>query len=328
MKQLLRISICLFFLASISACKSEPKKQAVVETPVKQRLVPPFNVDNAYASVEKQLSFGHRYPGSEGQKKMISYISEELKKQGAKVYTQDYKVSFLGVKDAPATNIIGSFNPEATKRVMLCAHWDSRLIAEKDEDPAKQNDPIMGADDGATGTGALLEIARIIKEHGIDIGVDLVFFDAEDQGDNNEGWCLGSDYWGQNPHVPDYRAKYGILLDMIGAKGAQFGREANSQRYARSVMDKVWNLAQQMGYSNYFQDYNSGAIEDDHVHVMEHRKFPVIDIINRPIREGAPDFGHYHHTHKDDISIVDKNVMKAVGQVVTAVLYRENNGKF
>lgn len=336
MKNITKICTLLLLGMAISftACKTDGKKAASTENipAPKQRKVPSFRADSAYQFVVDQLTFGVRYPGSEGQQKMINYITSKMKGYGAKVYTQDFRVDFLGLKDQPATNIIASFNPEVSKRVLLCAHWDSRYIAEKDADPAMQKKPIMGADDGATGTAALIEIARLIKENGIDIGIDLVFFDAEDQGDDssNTTWCLGSQYWSKNPHVSGYKAKFGILLDMVGAKGAQFGREYYSANFpgTKRVQDKVWQLAQAMGYGDYFQDFDAGGVMDDHYYVNQVRGIPTIDIINRPVGTTEHGFGHYHHTHKDDISIVDKRTLKVVGQVVTAVIYNESSGKF
>ncbi len=322
------LAVCLGCLVG---CKTDTsKKDKVDTTPTKQRKVPSFSADSTYRFVEEQLAFGVRYPGSEGQQKMIDYLSQKLEGYGAKVVKQDFQVNFLDQKDITATNIIASYNPKQSKRVLLAAHWDSRMIAEKDEDPIRQKQPIMGADDGATGTAALLEIARLIHTHGIDIGIDLVFFDAEDQGDDSDAttWCLGSQYWTKHPHKNGYKAKYGILLDMIGAKGAKFGREYYSTQYAGPVLNKVWKLAQAMGYGDYFQDFDAKGVMDDHFYIIENLRIPTIDIINRPIGTTKHGFGHYHHTHKDNIDIVDKRSLKVVGQVVTAVIYNESSGKF
>lgn len=142
---------------------------------------------------------------------------------------------------------------------MLCAHWDTRPYA--DEDEAKHHrTPIDGANDGASGVGVLLEIARQLQKQAPTIGVDIVFFDAEDYGtpDFYEGthrsdtWCLGSQYWGRIPHVPDYKARFGILLDMVGGKNASFYYEAYSKNTAHTAMQKIWDAAHRIGYGNYF----------------------------------------------------------------------------
>ena len=133
-------------------------------------------------------------------------------------------------------NIIAVFNPEQDKRVLLCAHWDSRFIADNDTQNIDQ--PILGANDGGSGVGILLEIARQIKLKPINIGVDIVLFDIEDQGQpNNSGnpiphsWCLGAQYWSMKPHVENYFADYGILLDMVGSKSATFTQEFTSRKF-------------------------------------------------------------------------------------------------
>ena len=335
LNKLKRITTYLLLLALVvgySSCKTDNTSDAkpVVEKP--RVKVPKFNGDVAYEYTEKQLSFGHRIPGTPEHKATKDWYVEKLKAAGAEVQVQEFKASFLGLKDKESYNIIASFNPNHSHRIMLAAHWDSRLIAEKDEDKSMQDKPIMGADDGATGTAILLHLAEVIQNNPIDLGVDIVLFDAEDQGDSGDNmtWCLGSQYWGNNPHTPNYKAKFGILLDMVGSKDAQFGYENYSLVNAGNELMKIWKLAQGMGYSDFFQDYNGFRVMDDHFHVMEKRGFPMVDIINMPkdVASGDTSFGHYHHTHKDNIDIVSKRTLKVVGQVVTAVIYKESDGSF
>ena len=335
MKHLSILILSLSLLLGFSSCKNDTPSESTTKPAMqKPRVkVPKFDGDKAYALVEKQLSFGHRIPGTPEHKATKDWYVDQLKATGAEVQVQEFKASFLGIEDKESYNIIASFNPKNTHRVMLAAHWDSRLIAEKDEDKSMQEKPIMGADDGATGTAILLQIANMIKENPIDLGIDIVLFDAEDQGDskgNETSWCLGSQYWGKNPHVPNYKAKFGILLDMVGAKDAQFGKEGYSRTRAGVQLEKIWALAKGMGYSDYFQDFDAGGITDDHKYVMDYRKFPMVDIINTPKdpTSGDTSFGHYHHTHKDNIDIVSKRTLKVVGQVLTAVIYKESDGSF
>ena len=329
MSNLLR-KLSFIFLVSlfIVSCKTDTVKDVVEEAPVTKRRVPKFNVENAYASVEKQVAFGPRYPGTQAHRDLIDYLSSELKKYTDKIIEQDFKASFLDEKNVDATNIIGIINPDKKKRLLLCAHFDTRKIAEKDEDESMQNKPILGADDGASGISVLLEIARLIKENGIDIGIDFVFFDAEDNGDTgtNNNWCLGAKHWSKNPHKKGYTAEFGILLDLVGAKNAEFGKEYESQRSAGKYVNSIWDLAGKMSYGNYFLDMQSGRVEDDHVHVIQNLKIPMLDIINMSRTEGREGFDHYHHTHKDNLDIIDKNTLKAVGKVVTAAIYNFSNG--
>ena len=324
---IIRISLFIALVAFVSSCKPDKATTtAPVEEKVIRRKVPKFDQEKAYANVAKQVDFGPRYPGTKAHRDLINYLSGEMKKYTDEVIEQDFKVNFLDEKNVDATNIIGIVNPDRKKRILLCAHFDTRKIAEKDEDASKQNDPILGADDGGSGIGVLLEIARLIKENGIDIGVDFVLFDAEDNGSEGKGWCLGSEYWSRNPHVDNYKANFGILLDLVGAKNAEFGYEQNSVYAAKNYLDKVWTLAERMSFGNYFKKVNAGGVTDDHVAIINNLGIPTIDIINMSQMNGRKGFGHYHHTHKDNMDIIDKDVLKAVGKVVTAAVYNFNNG--
>ena len=324
-----RAFVCAILLASlVTACKSDPVPAPTEEVKTKRRKVPKFDQEKAYQNIEAQVNFGPRYPGTDAHKKLTKYLTAELGKYTDKVVEQDFVVDFLDEKNVNATNIIGIINPNVKKRILLGAHFDTRKIAEKDEDPAMQNKPILGADDGGSGVGVLLEIARIIKESGIDIGIDIILFDAEDNGDDGTGWCLGSEHWAKNPHIKNYKADFGILVDLVGAKNAEFGKEENSMNGAGTYVNKIWQLADRMSYSNYFINMSPGPVMDDHVNVMLFRKIPMVDIINMSRQNDREGFGHYHHTHDDNMDIIDKNTLRAVGKVVTATIYNYNNGTF
>lgn len=312
-------------------CKSDSAKTTEADIPEKviRRKVPKFDNEKAYNNIEKQVAFGHRYPGTQAHKDLIKHLTAELTKYTDKVITQDFKVDFLDEKGVDATNIIGVVNPERKKRILLCAHFDTRKIAEKDEDPEMQDQPILGADDGGSGVGVLLEIARLVKENDIDVGVDFILFDAEDNGSTaggNNSWCLGSAHWAKTPHVKDYEAEFGILLDLVGAKDAEFGKEQSSLESAGVYVNKIWTLAERMKFSNYFINFESGSVMDDHVNIINYRRIPMVDIINMSNLNDRKGFGHYHHTQKDNMEIIDKNTLRAVGKVVTATLYNFNNG--
>lgn len=321
---LLLCGISLF----VSSCREEPtKNKSNTKLSFEEFDAPLLNEDSIYQYIEDQLSFGHRVPGFEEHKACKDYLVNHLKRQGANVQVQEFTSNFLSVENAPSFNIIASFNPSASKRILLAAHWDSRLIAEKDEEVNMKNKPIMGADDGASGTAVLLELARVLNARSTSyLGVDIMLFDAEDQGTDGGGWCQGSKFWASSPHDPNYFAEYGILLDMVGAEGAQFGYEAYSEQYGLKYLDKVWGLAEFLGYGDLFVKTKTGPIMDDHYYVMT-RGIPMIDIINRPMKTESG-FGHYHHTHKDDISIISKENLRKVGHVISQVIYREESGKF
>lgn len=327
------LNLCFGLLISflvLSACKSDPAPKTDSSKKVRVK-VPVFNGDNAYAAIEKQLSFGYRIPGTTEHEACKDWLVDELKGHGLKVNVQKFKEKIYTGQEMQGYNIIAQHNPKHKKRVVLAAHWDSRFIADKDKDASNHDKPIYGADDGASGVAALLEIARLINENPIDMGVDIILFDIEDQGNMNgiqETWALGSQYWAKNKVPKKYNADFGILLDMIAAKGARFGKESNSMNYAANYMNKVWKLAQNMGYADLFQDYQAGGIADDHLY-MNRAGIPTIDIINIPNPQNRESsFGHYHHTVDDNIDIIDKRNLRIVGQVVTAVLYKYSDGSF
>jgi glutaminyl-peptide cyclotransferase len=282
---------------------------------------PNFNADSAYACIVKQVSFGPRVPGSAAQQKCANYLIAEMKKCSDTVFVQKANVlQPVSNKKYPCINIIGSINPSATNRILLLAHWDSRAWA--DEDTKDKLKPIDAADDGGSGVAVLLEIAKQMKANRPkDLGVDFLLVDVEDMGKtewSGESYCLGTQYWAKNPHIAGYKAQFGICLDMVGAKNARFPLEAYSATHASSVQQKIWNAASRIGYSGYFVNENGDSIEDDHVPINEIINIPCVDIINLKYPHG---FGDHWHTHADNLSVIDKNTLKAVGQTVMQVIY-------
>jgi len=293
-------------------------------------VVPQFSADSAYSFIEKQLAFGPRVPNTEPHVACASWLEEKMSSYGAEVIVQNEKlVAFNGTR-LNSFNIIAQFQPQKANRLLLMAHWDSRPYADHDPDPEKRNHPIPGANDGASGVGVLLEIARQMGQSPCSMGIDIILFDAEDYGVPDhldiewkaDSWCLGSQYWANNPHKKDYYARYGILLDMVGAKDALFTQEEVSHFYARSVLDQVWKTARQLGYGSYFSFEKTAQIIDDHRYVNEIIGIPSIDIIQYD-HGTESNFGSYWHTHNDDISTIDKNTLKAVGETVMHVIYSE-----
>ncbi len=303
------------------------------EKPLKTVSIPRFEKDSAFRFVEKQVAFGPRVPNSEAHRKCKEWLVGQFKSFGAKVVEQDFQAKAYTGKMLEGTNIIAQFQPGRKKRILLAAHWDSRHIADSPLSTERKDEPILGADDGGSGVAVLLEVGRQLHANPIEMGVDIILFDAEDYGQSNdeqaaqESWCLGSQYWARHLHKKGYRPKYGILLDMVGAKGARFGKGQVSMNYAPKVMNKTWKLAKNMGYGNYFVDVRSNGVTDDHYFVNTIAKIPMIDIINKPL-ETETGFGNHWHTHNDNIKVIDKRTLRAVGQVMLAVTYREANGTF
>ncbi len=318
----------LFAAAMISCSQNPSSSSAKVESqPVKQQNVPAFDADSAWVFVENQVKFGPRVPNSEAHVACGNYLTSELKRFGAQVYEQEATLTAYNGTQLKAKNIIGSFNPENSKRVLLFAHWDSRPYADHDKDPANHKKPIDGADDGASGVGVLLEMARQFSIKSPAIGIDIIFFDAEDYGTpefvkeyKENTWCLGAQFWAKNPHVKGYKADFGILLDMVGAKNASFFKEATSMRYAPQIVEEVWSTARDLGYGKFFINAEGGAITDDHQYVILGRNIPCIDIIYTD-PESDNGFGPHWHTQNDTMDNIDRETLKAVGQTVLQVVY-------
>jgi len=321
-----QLIICLLTLGF--SCNNSLKTQSTVTEKVQ---VPLFNADSAYHYTATQVSFGPRVPGTDAHKACGNYLSGELKRFGATVIEQEATLHLRNRTPIPIKNIIGSFQPENKSRILLFAHWDSRPFADHDPNPDNWMKPIDGANDGAGACAALLEIARQIGTNPPAVGVDIIFFDLEDWGDspnftipNNHygNYCMGSNYWARNPHVPNYTARYGILLDLISAPQAQFYKEGYSRQHAPAIVKKVWEAARATGYDSYFIDRNGDAITDDHEQVIKYRKIPCINIIHH-VPNSSNGFGSYWHTMADNMNNVSKETLTAVGQTVLYVLYNE-----
>ena len=331
----LSVFLILAFIISMTSCQDE--STTVIELKPQEKIkvkVPPFDADAAYQFIEKQVSFGPRVPNSEGHKKCKTWLVSTLKGFGATIIEQNFTGKAFDGTELHGTNIIARFNPDVQERVLLAAHWDTRPFADHDPDTTRFYEPILGADDGGSGVGVLLSIAETLKTNPIPMGVDIILFDAEDYGDhdvNNEEaggtFCIGAQHWSRNMHLKKKDVKYGILLDMVGAKDALFPKEGVSLHFAKSLTDRVWKLADQMGKGNYFIEHEGEPtfLTDDHLFVNKFAGVPMIDIINR---KNKNEFGDHWHTHEDNMGIIDKKTLAAVGQVVTAVVYKESNKEF
>ncbi len=310
---------------SCSGCRN--KKAEPSETQQKEEAhinIPDFNHDSAYTFIEKQLAFGPRVPNTEAHSKCAAFFKEKLLAYTPDVIVQTGQVRTYNGTTLNIKNIIASFNKESNDRILLLAHWDSRPFADKDSDPANRKKPVPAANDGASGAAVLIEVARQMHLSAPAVGIDIMLVDAEDYGDydNEDSWGLGSQFWAKKPHKLNYTAKYGILLDMVGAKNAMFTMEATSMHYAPDVMRKIWDIAAKAGYSDFFQQTETGAITDDHVYINQILNIPTIDIIHYD-PSLSTGFFKYWHTTKDDINCIDKRTLKAVGQTLLAVIYSE-----
>lgn len=334
--QLLRKIFNLFYLLLagillLTACGSSNNKNSQENENNSTPLVkaPDFNADSAYIYVKKQVDFGPRVPNTEAHRACGDYLAKQLESFGAKVYNQYADLMAYNGTILKSRNIIGVYNPDTKKRVLLFAHWDTRPYADAGEEK-HHHTPIDGANDGASGVGVLLEIARHLQQQAPAIGIDIIFFDSEDYGTpdfyqgayKNDTWCLGSQYWGRVPHVDGYNARYGILLDMVGGKNATFYKEQFSQRTAGKYVNKIWNTAHRLGFGNFFPKEKGTEVTDDHMYVYNLRQIPCVDIINYDPNCDTG-FGDFWHTIDDTMDIIDKGTLNAVGQTLLEVIYNE-----
>jgi Zn-dependent M28 family amino/carboxypeptidase len=334
MQPTLRKAIGLGLIAVLaSACQPETAPTTTTVGPNLPALppVPLFNGDSAYSFVAKQVAFGPRVPGTTAHRACGDWMVAKLKEYGGTVIEQTTEVTIYNGQKVPMRNIIASWLPEKKDRILLFTHWDSRPFA--DQDSVRRNEPIDGANDAGSGTGVLLEIARLLASHPPQVGVDLFFNDVEDMGEPEgamggeqqstvDTWCLGTQYWTKNPHVPGYKARFGILLDMVGSKDAVFPKEGYSMRYAAGVVNKVWRAAADAGHGSRFLSETRNFVGvDDHVFVNENLGIPSIDIIAyNPVTGGFPSTWH---THADNMANIDKESLQAVGATVAQVLWTE-----
>lgn len=287
--------------------------------------IPEFCADSAYQYVADQLAFGFRSPGSKGHEQCAQYLSDQMRRWCDTVIVQVFSATLWNGDSYKGKNIIASIAPEKENRVLLAAHWDSRLWADQDPDEANHHSPIMGANDGASGVGALMEMARIMSSQRPEMGVDFIFFDMEDQGipqwadiykDNT--WCLGSQYWAQYPHRPYYHANYGVLFDMVGTDKLRFTKEEVSRNFAPGVINKLFDAAAQMGYGKIFVDRATDAILDDHLYVNQILHLPMADLVQNSERGS---FFPYWHTVNDNLDCINKESLKIVADVTMKVIY-------
>ena len=294
--------------------------------------VPAFNNDSAYYFVGKQVSFGPRIPNSPAHHEAGNYFIAKFREYKATVTVQEFEAITFDGQRLFLRNIIASYSPEKQKRILLAAHWDTRPFSDKD--PQQPLAKFDGANDGASGAGVLLEMARVLSSQVQPaVGVDIILFDGEDWGERentpraslpsglSSWWCLGSQYWAKHLHKRGYMAHYAILLDMVGAKGAHFFQEGHSLDYAPKIVEKIWSAASRLGYSSMFVRQKEAPITDDHLYLNEVARIPTIDIVHFDPVKGY--FGDFHHTQKDNLSLIGKETLGAVGTVLLNVVYNE-----
>lgn len=325
-----KIALTLLLFILTLSCGGRKAAKANTDSANKVQ-VPEFCADSAYSFIKEQTDFGPRVPNTKAHDDCGLWIASKLEEYGAEVHLQEFTTQTFDKTTLKCTNIIGKINPNSSTRIILCSHWDSRPWADNDPDPANWSKPVDAANDGASGVGVILEIARQLQKKAPQIGVDCILVDAEDWGPGNnfQGrhletyWGLGTQYWAKQKNQTSYHARYAILLDMVGGKGAQFARERYSVMYGKNVVDKVWDMAAQLGFGSLFKSKEGGFVTDDHYFINTIAKIPAIDIIPYLPNCKQSSFGPTWHTASDNIDNIDKNVLDAVGKTLLAVIYNE-----
>lgn len=300
----------------ITAC-SKPNAQQTADS---AKPIPCFSADSAYMYVENQTIFGPRVPGTQAHALCAFYLEQCLRKTGAAVTIQEAVVPVATGERLPLFNITASFSPENPRRLLLCAHYDSRPWCDAQTDSLAGNSAVLGAGDGASGVGVLLELSRLLSQHQAPIGIDIVLLDVEDYGlpkvDNS--FCVGSQYWSTHLNASSPKPYAGILLDMVGAPDAVFYKDAVSQHYAPAIVNEIWDLAAQKGYGGYFRNQEGGMLIDDHYYINRLADIPCVDIIHFDPATGFP---WWWHTTHDTMENVSKQTLQAVGDVLTSYVF-------
>ena len=315
----------------LASCGGETAERPVTQLAVERIKAPAFSSDSAYGYIQTQVDFGPRVPNSKEHVACGDWLANELTRHGAVVIEQPGRVRAYDGTVLEMRNIIGQFRPQNQERIMLYAHWDTRPFADKDT--IRIREPIDGANDGGSGVGVLLEVARILgSDTTLDLGIDVIFFDAEDYGapewaNTGNGsittWCLGSQFWANQPHKFGYQAKYGILLDLVGAKDAVFNREGTSMAFAPSIVRKIWKAASDLGYSNYFKNDVTPQTVDDNLFVSELGGVPSANIVHYQVQVLPMGYGPFHHTHQDNMRVISKPTLEAVGNTLLDVIWND-----
>ena len=329
MKKAPYLSFVLVISVLISSCTKEKEEEYMPLYEINYNSkVPDFDAEYAYNQIEQQVSFGPRNPNSKGHKEALNYLYKELSKYSKNIKLQPFSYSGYNNERLELTNIITKFNPEKKHRIILCAHWDTRPRSDMDKEQAYKNKPILGANDGASGVGILLEIAKLLSQNKINYGVDIILFDGEDYGKRSDltSYSLGAKYFSSNLPA-DYKPAFGVLLDMVGDKDANFPIEGNSKLYAPGIVNTIWNLAEQV-QADKFINKEDEAIYDDHITLNESGILTadIIDLeligANTPVERR-----NYWHTHSDTMQNIGKSTLEQVGKVITKLIWsiRFNN---
>ena len=277
--------------------------------------VPNFDKGNAFRYLVEQCEFGPRNPGSNGYKQCLDYLQKTLSGFADTILLQPFVLDDLvNEKSYDLTNIIARFKVDAPQQLLIGAHWDTRPWADEDQDTAKRNDPIIGANDGASGVAVILELARILNASPPPIGITLVLFDGEDMGRSGtpKSYAQGSLAFAKD--LPIEKPDEAIILDMIGDAELHIPIERNSYRQNRQLVKKLWSMAEELSLDA-FESRIVYTLYDDHVPLWEEARIPAIDIIDFNYPNS---YANYWHTTQD---LPENCSAESLGQVGTLLVH-------
>ena len=284
---------------------------------------PSFDGDAAMELVRKQVAFGPRVPGTEGHADQLAWMMARLDSTAAEVVADTFThVTTQSGDTLTLTNVLGRFAPQESRRILLLAHWDTRPTSDQAADSAGRATPVPGANDGASGTAVLLELAETLAASPPPLGVDILLVDGEDYGPGVEDMLLGAKRYGGvfSSDAPEVyggaRPVYGVLLDMVGDADPRFPVEGYSAQFANAVVRKVWGAAERLGFQDVFPNTVGQNLTDDHVPLIE-AGLPTANVIDFTYGPGNA----YWHTPDDVPENVSAETLGMVGAVVTELIY-------
>jgi Zn-dependent M28 family amino/carboxypeptidase len=285
-----------------------------------QNIVPEFNQNRSFDFLIKQCEFGPRNPGSSGYQSFSIYLEKFLKEIDNEIIIQNFNyLEHITGKKREGKNFIIQFNKEAKKRMLIGAHWDTRALADEDQDSEKNNLPILGANDGASGTAVLMELALIFKNNNPPIGIDMIFFDAEDVGISGQPttYAMGSEYFSKN--LPIAKSDFGIIVDMVGDKNLNIPIERFSYRIDKKRVIELWDLASKLNLRAFKKEIGY-EVYDDHVPLWKNANIPTIDIIDFDYPNS---FYNHWHTQNDTPENCSAQSLGQVGTLLVNYIYEK-----
>ena len=280
--------------------------------------VPRFSGVKAFQYLEKQCEFGPRNPGSTGHKEFANYLENFLKERFDNILIQDFEyIEPVTESLRKGKNFIVQFNQDAKYRLLIGAHWDTRAISDQDKNIENKTLPVLGANDGGSGTAILMTLYDMFTADEPPIGIDLVFFDAEDVGRSFEGntFAIGSEFFSKN--LPIKKPDFAIIVDMVGDKQLNLPIERFSYNIAPKKVKEIWDMAEDLSL-NAFEKRIVEEIYDDHVPLWENAQIPAIDIIDFKY----PNLFYNHwHTQQDIPENCSPKSLEQVGTLLLNYIY-------